>query len=50
MFQNKCPLCGTYGKSWNREPEVFVCPNCDSIYSEFGIVIESSKETINFWN
>lgn len=42
--ENKCPLCGTFGKEWKEDPQILVCPNCDSVYSEFGIVLESQKE------
>ena len=49
---NKCPLCGTFGRNWREEKEVFECPNCFSIYSEFGIVLEPRKDdnTQNMWN
>jgi hypothetical protein len=43
-------MCGTFGKLWKEDPNVFRCPNCASIFSEFGIVIEAEKEDLNFWN
>jgi hypothetical protein len=49
MSQSRCHLCGTYGKIWDKKPDVFICPNCYSIFSEFGIVLESKKELINLW-
>ncbi|MBI4173209.1 MAG: hypothetical protein HY519_00645 [Candidatus Aenigmarchaeota archaeon] len=45
---DKCPLCGTCGKLWHKEPAAFMCPNCDSVYSEFGIVIDSQKDAGDF--
>ncbi|MBI4176561.1 MAG: hypothetical protein HY518_05125 [Candidatus Aenigmarchaeota archaeon] len=52
MFKSKCPLCGTHGKVWENEtePEVFKCPNCASIFSEFGVIMDSEKEHGDFWN
>jgi ribosomal protein L37AE/L43A len=50
MFTEKCPLCGTHGKIWNRKPEVWQCPNCASIFSRFGLVMESEREMEDFWS
>jgi hypothetical protein len=50
MFSDRCPLCGTTGKVWNRDPEVFVCPNCSSFYSKFGLVMEPQKEQPELWH
>ncbi len=51
MFKANCPMCGTHGRIWNNKPEVFICPNCSTLYSRFGIVIESEEdEKINFWS
>ena len=52
MFQGKCPLCGTGGRKWT-EPEIFRCPNCLSIFSDFGVVLEAKKsdyDTMSFWS
>jgi hypothetical protein len=51
MFEGKCPMCGTSGRVWNRDPEVFMCPNCSSLYSQFGMVLEpESKEMPEMWS
>jgi ribosomal protein L37AE/L43A len=50
MFSEKCPVCGTHGKIWNKSPEVWKCPNCSSIFSQFGLVIEAEKEAEDFWS
>jgi len=50
MFKGKCPLCGTSGKIWKKNPQVFICPNCKSIFSDFGLILESEKDVINIWN
>ncbi|MFH1445266.1 MAG: hypothetical protein ABIF08_02170 [Nanoarchaeota archaeon] len=50
MFHNKCPLCGTSGKNWQKKPEVFVCPSCSSVFSRFGLVLETQNETQELWN
>ncbi|MBL7206222.1 MAG: hypothetical protein ISS36_01335 [Candidatus Aenigmarchaeota archaeon] len=38
MFNNNCPFCGTKGKNWETDPDVFRCPQCSSIFSKFGVV------------
>jgi rubredoxin len=48
-MDNRCPLCGTPGRMWNRTPQAFRCPNCSSIFSEFGMVLETENETFNLW-
>jgi len=50
VFRNKCPVCGTKGKVWHKRPRVFVCPHCLTIYSNYGIVLESDYEEENLWN
>ena len=50
MLKDKCPLCGTRGKIWNREPDAFRCPNCMSVFSEFGLIIESDRELPELWS
>jgi rubrerythrin len=49
-MQSKCPMCGTPGSIWNRNPDVFRCPNCLAIFSEFGLVLESELEYQNLWS
>lgn len=47
---DNCPVCGTKGKNWKGENDVFECPNCSSVFSKFGIITESDKsdqETLN---
>ena len=50
MFTEKCPLCGTHGKLWNKRPEVWQCPKCCSVFSRFGIVVESENDIEDFWS
>jgi len=52
MFKDKCPLCGTSGKAWKKDPEVFSCPNCSSLFSRFGLVIDPRQDDSNpdVWN
>lgn len=50
MFADKCPVCGTQGKAWHKKPEAWKCPNCCSIFSRFGIIVESEKEGEDFWS
>ncbi|MFH1978703.1 MAG: hypothetical protein ABIJ92_05240 [Candidatus Aenigmatarchaeota archaeon] len=52
MFEKKCHLCGTSGKRWEREKDVFFCPNCLSVFSVFGVIAEpqKEKELMNFWS
>jgi len=48
-MENRCPLCGTPGKLWHKDPETFRCPNCSSIFSPFGMVLETENEHLNLW-
>jgi len=50
MFKCTCPICGTNGKRWNKKPEVFMCPNCASLFSRFGFVLEPDIEQDEMWN
>ncbi|HLD57058.1 MAG TPA: hypothetical protein VJA47_02060 [archaeon] len=46
----KCPLCGTNGKVWNKQPEAFQCQQCYSIYSEFGLILDPQREMQEMWS
>jgi len=55
MFKNKCPFCGTFGKTWSKKPDVFICPNCTTVFSVFGVIAQSESEMgmedmLNFCN
>jgi len=50
MNSEKCPSCGTFGKNWENEENVFHCPSCLTIYSEFGLVLEAQKRAPDFWS
>jgi hypothetical protein len=50
VFTNKCPLCGTQGTVWNKSPEAFRCPNCASIFSRYGMVVEAEEDTPVVWH
>jgi rubredoxin len=50
VFSEKCHICGTKGKLWNKDPEVWQCPNCATIFSKFGIVLEAENEPEDFWS
>ncbi|MBI4021030.1 MAG: hypothetical protein HY369_02195 [Candidatus Aenigmarchaeota archaeon] len=50
MDTTKCPLCGTSGKEWNKEPQVYECRSCSTLYSEFGLVMESQQEQPDLWS
>jgi hypothetical protein len=45
-----CPICGTVGRIWNKKPQVFICPNCLTFYSEFGMVMQSKIEHTIYWS
>ena len=47
---DNCPLCGTKGRNWRDEADVFECPHCSSVFFKFGIVAESKKEMQENWN
>jgi len=44
MFHDKCPACGTKGRVWNDDPEVFICPNCSAYFSKFGILADMGND------
>jgi hypothetical protein len=50
MFNDKCPLCGTRGRLWNETPEAFRCPNCASVFSRYGLVVEASGSRPVVWH
>jgi len=41
--KKKCPTCGIEGKSWRKNPDVFICPKCSTFYNEFGLVFQGNK-------
>lgn len=50
LFSGRCHVCGTQGKLWNKKPEVWQCPNCKSVFSKFGLVVETDAEQEDFWS
>ncbi|MFQ6010162.1 MAG: hypothetical protein ACE5J7_03535 [Candidatus Aenigmatarchaeota archaeon] len=38
-----CPTCGIRGRKWKNDKEILVCPLCNAIFSEFGIISEGSE-------
>ena len=50
LFSENCHGCGTKGKLWNKKPEVWQCPNCLSMFSKFGVVVETETEQEDFWS
>lgn len=44
ISEKHCPSCGTMGKIWKKDPEVFMCPHCSSFYNEFGVVLEAKRQ------
>jgi hypothetical protein len=50
MIKERCPLCGARGRVWHKRPEVFRCPSCMSVYSEFGFIVESGRELPEMWS
>jgi hypothetical protein len=50
MIKDRCPLCGAKGRVWHKEPEVFRCPSCMSVYSEFGFIVETGRELPEMWS
>ncbi|MFH0956842.1 MAG: hypothetical protein V1813_03195 [Candidatus Aenigmatarchaeota archaeon] len=50
LFTEKCHVCGTQGKLWQKKPDVWKCPSCKSVFSHFGVVLETEIESEDFWN
>jgi len=42
-----CPACGIAGKNWKDSGSIFICPNCSTIFSEFGIVSRGEDREVN---
>ena len=42
--KKRCPTCGVKGKIWKKNPDVFVCPDCNLFFNEFGIILGSQTE------
>jgi RNA polymerase subunit RPABC4/transcription elongation factor Spt4 len=42
--KKRCPICGVKGKTWIKDKDVFVCPNCSSFFNDFGIVLEPENK------
>ena len=36
----RCPKCGIHGKKWKTDPKIFICPECNAYFNEFGFVTE----------
>ena len=43
ISEKNCPSCGMQGNKWKKEPKVYICPQCNSFFNEFGIIIEPQK-------
>ncbi len=39
----RCPTCGVEGETWRKNPDVFLCHRCNTIYNEFGVVLQGNK-------
>ena len=50
MFKNpnKCPWCATDGKKWKTNPDIFKCPACNAVFSEFGLVNNGQNVEMSF--
>ena len=48
LGKKQCPSCGVHGKKWGEEKNVYMCPTCNTIFNEFGIIAqpEDKEETI----
>ena len=45
--KDNCPSCGVESKVWKKNPTVFMCPKCKSVFSEFGVVSKSGSNRID---
>jgi len=50
IFSENCHVCGTKGKVWNKNPEVWKCPKCQTVFSKFGVILENEPDSEDFWN
>lgn len=50
-FQDKCPMCNINGRLWDKEDEIFQCPNCSTLFSRFGLLLDNHKNPEQeFWS
>lgn len=40
---DRCPACCLVGKRIQSMTGIFVCPSCNTVFGEFGIVMESQN-------
>lgn len=46
--EEKCPSCGVSGKIWKKNPELYICPACNTIFHEFGLLVQRMKAENDF--
>jgi len=46
IFTKNCPECATAGQIWKRRPLVHICPNCSTVFSEFGVLLEGKEHIL----
>jgi ribosomal protein L37AE/L43A len=44
VSEKKCPFCGVDGEKWKEQPKVFKCPNCNTVFNHFGVLLTGNKE------
>lgn len=45
--ENRCPVCSMESSKWKRKTNVFSCPSCSTVFSEFGIVSSGSTKEVD---
>ncbi len=45
--EDKCPSCGVSGKVWKKKPELYICPSCNTIFHEFGLLFQGARQDRN---
>ncbi|MBI4016045.1 MAG: hypothetical protein HY362_05015 [Candidatus Aenigmarchaeota archaeon] len=48
MFINesRCPSCGIESNVFMKDPKIFICPTCSTVFSEFGLVRSGVEQEV----
>jgi len=49
MFKrkNSCPVCSMESGKWKGERNLFMCPSCSTVFSEFGIISSGEAKEVD---
>ncbi len=42
--EKTCPSCGVAAEKWEKVPTTFICNSCNTVFNEFGVIVDSTRE------